>query len=187
MITLMGLGRWRFSVPGQSYDRLSRRYEYRWEPQWRVGSRPAEQYLGPGEESLDIRGVLYPHYAGGYNQLNQMRFAAQYGEPYGLSDAKGIYYGKWCIRMIRDEQEFFHNNGDPKKVEFSIDLVVYGNDGGISNYSSAYGGNISEPWYGSPFSRRAPDPGIRDTSYNPTQFNPTPIETTGSRFFDRGR
>ena len=154
MITLMGLGdRWKFSVPGQSYDRLSRRYEYRWEPQWRIGSRPAQQYLGPSEESLDIRGVLYPHYAGGFNQLNEMRYAAQFGEPYGLSDARGVYYGKWCIRMIRDEHEFFDREGQPKKVEFSIDLVAYGDDGGTSSYSTARGATSREPLPGSPYSK----------------------------------
>ena len=124
-IVLMGLGPWRFSVPGQSYDRISRRFEYRWEPQWRVGNRPAEQYLGPGEEMLEIRGTIYPHAYGGYAQLNAMRQAAMSGTPYRLADGKGIYWGPWCIGMIRDEQEFFHPNGDPRKVEFSIGLVYY--------------------------------------------------------------
>jgi phage protein U len=150
-IVLMGLGNWRFSVPGQSYDRLVRRFEYRWEPQMRVGMRPAEQFMGPGEEMLDIRGVLYPHYAGGYNQLNDMRAAAMSGVPYGLADAKGIYYGRWCIRMIRDEQEYFHPNGDPRKVEFSIDLVNYGEEAGGEGFTT-----IQEQWSGTWSGRRPP-------------------------------
>lgn len=136
----MGLGPFRFSIPGQSYDRLSRRFEYRWEPQWRVGTRPAEQWLGPGEEALDIRGVIYPHYAGGFNQLNQMRQAAQAGIPYSLADAKGIYYGPWCIRMIRDEQEYFHKDGTPRKVEFSIDLVAYAGGVGVAASGAGFTG-----------------------------------------------
>ena len=134
-ITLLRLGDFTFSVPGLSYDRLSRSYEYRWQPQMRIGSRPAEQYLGPGEETMDFRGVIYPHYAGGYNQLNAMRSAAQIGLPMRLAAAGGggtfgmnfgLYLGPWCISNIRDEQEYFHKNGDPRKVEFSIDLVHYG-------------------------------------------------------------
>ena len=117
----------------------------------RVGRRPAEQFLGPGEEQLDIRGVIYPHYTGGYNQLNEMRDEAQSGAPLHLaavSGGIGIYFGPWCIRMIRDEQEYFHPNGTPRKVEFSMDLVVYGYEGG-----SAVGGwsHVREPLPGSPF------------------------------------
>ena len=149
MIQLMGLGEFRFAVPGLSYDRIARRIEYRWEPQMRVGRRPAQQWLGTGEEMLDIRGVLYPHVAGGYNDLNKMRQAAMAGTPMGLADAKGIYYGPWCIRNIRDEQEYFHANGDPRKVEFSIDLVNYGVEGGGGeNYST-----IRERWPGTSASR----------------------------------
>ena len=125
-IVLMGLGPWRFSVPGQSYDRISRDFEYRWEPQLRIGSRPSQHWLGPGEEIVEIRGIIYPHYSGGYDQLNAMRGAAMTNVPYGLANAKGIYFGPWCIRGIRDEQEYFHPNGDPRKVEFGISLVHYG-------------------------------------------------------------
>lgn len=150
-ITLMRLGPYLFSVPGLSYDRLHRRFEYRWYPQERIGSRPAQQFMGPGEENLDIRGTIYPHYAGGYNQLNIMRDAAQTGEPYGLADARGIYYGRWCIRMIRDEQEYFHPNGDPRKVEFSLDLVAYGEDGQTPGGGWSF---ITERWPGTVASTR---------------------------------
>jgi phage protein U len=152
-IVLMQLGGFRFSVPGLSYDRLHRRWEYRWEPMMRVGRRPSEQFMGPGEEMLDIRGIIYPHYAGGYNQLNVMRNYAQIGTPLGLAGVSGgigIYYGPWCIRMIRDEQEYFHPNGDPRKVEFSIsmDLVAYGPEAPNDGF-----GLIREPFPGSPFAR----------------------------------
>ena len=124
---LMGLGPFRFHSPrGMNYNRLARRFEYRWVPQMRVGRRPAEQYLGPGEEELRIHGILFPHAYGGYNTLNSMRDAAQVGTPYGLADAVGVYYGPWCIRMILDEQEFFLPNGTPRRVEFVVELVNYG-------------------------------------------------------------
>jgi phage tail protein len=147
-ITLMKLGNFKFSVPGLSYDRLQRRFEYRWEPMWRVGRRPAQQYLGPGEEALDIRGIVYPHCTGGYNQLNLMRDAAQTGLPMTLTAVQGevgIYLGPWCVRMIRDEQEYFFPDGAPRKVEFSMDLVVYGNEQGT--FGGGWG-MIPENWIG---------------------------------------
>jgi len=122
----MGLGGFRFSVPGINYSQLSRRYHYRWMPQMVIGSRPAQQYLGPGEEELRIHGIIYPHAYGGYSQLNGIRAAAEIGTPMGLASAKGIYFGPWCVRMVIDEQEYFHPNGDPRRVEFDIELVAYG-------------------------------------------------------------
>jgi phage protein U len=127
-IVLMGLGPIRFSVPGINYQQLNRRFEYRWVPQMRIGSRPAQQYLGPGEEGLRIHGILYPHnrLGGGYGELNSLRAAAMSGVPMGLASAKGIYFGPWCVALITDEQEYFHPNGDPRRVEFEIELVAYG-------------------------------------------------------------
>ena len=124
---LIGLGPFRFSSPhGLNYNRLGRRFEYRWIPQMRIGRRPAEQFLGPGEEDLRIHGVLFPHAYGGYSQLNGMRDYAETGIPLPLASAQGYYFGPWCIRMIIDEQEFFHPNGDPRRVEFDMGLVAYG-------------------------------------------------------------
>ena len=125
-LTLMGLGSFRFEIPGINYSQLSRRFHYRWEPQMRIGARPMQQFLGPGEEELRLHGVLFPHKYGGYGQLNKMRDEAQSGTPYNLADARGNFYGKWCIRLITDEQEFFYPNGAPRRVEFDLELVAYG-------------------------------------------------------------
>jgi phage tail protein len=140
-ITIMRLGSWVFGVPGLDFNRLSRRFEYRWHPQERIGSRPAQQFMGPGEETLDIRGVMYPHnsFSGpsAWSALNAMRVAAEgtggVGTSYPLAATHGgqtsaLYLGTWCIRQIRDEQEFFFPNGDPRKVEFAISIVNYGAD-----------------------------------------------------------
>ena len=125
-LVLMGLGPYRFSDPGLSYGQISRRFGYRWVPQFRVGSRPSQQFLGADEELINIHGVIYPHYTGGYGQLNSMRSAAEGGVPYGLASGRGLYYGPWCIRSIIDEQEYFHADGTPRRVEFDIELVSYG-------------------------------------------------------------
>jgi len=125
-LVLMGLGPFRFSVPGLSHNQLSRRYNYRWVPQWRIGRRPAEQFLGPGEEEVRIHGIIYPWAYGGYDQLEGMRGYAEGGIPSGLASAGGVFFGLWCIRAITDEQEYFLPDGTPRRVEFDLDLVNYG-------------------------------------------------------------
>lgn len=129
-IVLMGLGPYRFATPGMSYHEIVRNIDYRHEPQWRIGRRPAMQFLGTGVETVKIHGIVYPHYTGGFGQLNNMRSSAEAGIPLGLASSRGVYFGPWCIAAIHDEQTYFHNNGSPQRVEFDIDLMHYGGDQG---------------------------------------------------------
>jgi phage protein U len=136
-LVLMGLGDFRFEIPGINYSQLSRRFHYRWAPQMRIGARPVQQFMGPDEEELRLHGIIFPDKfyilsdgkKDGYTQLNAMRGVAQKGIAYPLADARGIYYGPWCIRMILDEQEYFNPDGSPRRVEFDLELVHSGNDG----------------------------------------------------------
>lgn len=123
---LIGLGPYRFSVSALNIEEVERSFEYRWEAVNRIGARPAMQFLGPGEEGVRMRGTIYPHYMGGFGQLEQMRSEAAKGKPRGVVSGFGRYYGKWCIRSINDTQSFFLADGSPRKVEFGIELVHYG-------------------------------------------------------------
>lgn len=133
-LALIGLGPYRFATSSLSIHKLDRKWAYRWEAQQRIGRRPAMQFLGPGEESVQLDGVIYPHYMGGFGQLMQMREAASRGDFFALAsgagNAIGVYHGRWCIRNISDAQSYFHKSGAPLKVEFQIDLVAYGGDFG---------------------------------------------------------
>lgn len=123
---LIGLGPYRFSTTALNIQELQRSWEYRWEAVNRVGARPAMQFLGPGEESVRLHGVIFPHFFGGFGQLEQMRADAAKGKKYGVVSGFGRYYGKWCIRTIDDDQTLFFADGAPRKVEFDIELVHYG-------------------------------------------------------------
>lgn len=58
---LIGLGPYRFSVSSLNIEELDRSWEYRWEAVNRVGARPAMQFIGPGEETVRLKGLIYPH------------------------------------------------------------------------------------------------------------------------------
>lgn len=91
------------------------------------------QFLGPGVETVTLKGVLYPHdvrFGNGFSQLESMRREAMAGVPRGVASSMGRYYGLWCITNIKDIQQFFDKRGAPRKVDFSIDLAAYGADGG---------------------------------------------------------
>ncbi|MEW6490373.1 MAG: phage tail protein, partial [Thermodesulfobacteriota bacterium] len=62
---MLALGGFLFAVSTAAYQRLQRSAEYRWPAQERFGRPPARQFTGPGAESVELDGVLYPHHAGG--------------------------------------------------------------------------------------------------------------------------
>jgi uncharacterized protein len=132
---MVGIGAVRFQVDTLNFSQLERTFAYRWEPQNRLGRRPAMQFMGPGEETITLQGTIYPNhpaFAGGLDELNNMRARSATGAFFNMGariGTRGLALGRWCVRTIRDTQSYFHPNGQPSKVEFTIELVAYGSDG----------------------------------------------------------
>jgi phage protein U len=125
---MMALGPYRFAVDSSAYQQLVRSSQYRWPSQERIGRRPARQFVGHGEDTVTLSGVVHPHYAGGLGQVDRMREMAGRGLPLRLADGRGKIWGLWCIEGIDETRSVFFANGDPRKIEFSLTLVHYGED-----------------------------------------------------------
>ncbi|CAH0992206.1 hypothetical protein SIN8267_02322 [Sinobacterium norvegicum] len=126
--TMMALGSYRFSIDSAAYQELKHSQAYRWQAQERLQRRPAMQFLGAGEESIELSGVIYPHFKGGLEQLDTMRAEANKGQPLLLVDGLGFVWGQWVITQIDEGQSFFQGNGQPLKQSFQLKLVNYGAD-----------------------------------------------------------
>jgi phage protein U len=126
--TMMALGSYRFSIDSAAYQELKHSQAYRWQTQERLQRRPAMQFLGAGEESIELSGVIYPHFKGGLEQLDTMRAEANKGQPLLLVDGLGFVWGQWVITQIDEGQSFFQGNGQPLKQSFQLKLVNYGAD-----------------------------------------------------------
>jgi phage protein U len=57
---MMQLGAFKFSLNTAAYQSLSHSTGYRWQGQERFGQLPAQQYTGPGEDSVTLSGDIYP-------------------------------------------------------------------------------------------------------------------------------
>jgi phage protein U len=125
---MMMLGEYQFSLDTAAYQSLRRRSEYRWPSQDRLGRLPARQFVGPGSESIDIDGAIYPHYRGGLGQMTRLRDIAGKGRPQRLVDGRGISWGLWCVESIEESQTVFLGNGDPRRIDFRMVLARYGED-----------------------------------------------------------
>lgn len=126
--TMMALGRYRFSIDTAAYQELKHSQAYRWQVQERLQRRPAMQFVGAGEELIELSGVIYPHFRGGLQQLEAMRREASQGQPLLLVDGLGFVWGQWVIVYIDEGQSFFQGNGQPLKQSFHLKLVNYGAD-----------------------------------------------------------
>lgn len=123
---MLMLGLFRFSVSTAGYQALTRSKEYRWQAQERYGQLPAQQYTGPGAESITLTGDIYPSFNGGLHQIDLMRYQANLGRPLMLVDGSGYVYGLWVILSIEENQETFFANGIARKQSFTITITRYG-------------------------------------------------------------
>ena len=125
---MMILGVYRFIIKNAAYQSLKRHSSYKWQEINRIGSSPALQFTGFGVETIEIEGVIYPHFKGGLKQVTLMRAAAGFGKPLFLISGNGFAFGRWCIAKITENQSNFLSDGSPRKIEFSLTLKRYGED-----------------------------------------------------------
>lgn len=134
---MMLLGPVYFSVDTGAYEQLQRTNHYHWAGQHRLGHSklkhlgmggPAYQYIGPGDDTIHLNGTILPQYKGGPLHISLIRLAGGIGVAWPLIDGNGFVYGRWIIESVRETNSVFFVNGNPKKIEFSLDLKRYNED-----------------------------------------------------------
>lgn len=125
---MMRLGAFNFSINAAAYQSFLRSTGYRWQAQQRFGQLPAQQYTGPDADTITLSGDIYPEYAGGLYQIDDMRTEAGKGLPLLLVDGNGYIWGRWVIQSIDEEQMVFFGDGTPRKQAFSMQITPYGED-----------------------------------------------------------
>lgn len=126
---MMKLGNYKFSIETAAYKQLVRTTSYRWAVQPRISRGPARQFVGPGDDTIELSGLIFPQFKSGLEQLNLMRAEADKGEPLMLVDGLGKIWGLHVIEEVREEQgEYFFKGGAPKQQQFSLRIARYGED-----------------------------------------------------------
>jgi phage protein U len=124
---MLRLGDFTFSVDTAAYQSFRRQTEYRWASLDRIGNSTAYQAMGQGKDSIILEGVIYPHYKGGLQQIEQMRTIAKQLQPLDMVDGLGYYYGQFVIIRIEEKKSIFFKNSAPLKQQFTLELAAYGN------------------------------------------------------------
>lgn len=117
-----------FNLDTAAFDQLRRQTRFRWAGQERLGREHAQQAVSQGEESITIRGAIYPGFKGGLGQLQALRGIGRQLLPLSLTTGYGEVLGTWCLTRIEEEQGTLLAGGIPRKQGFSLEFVSYGQD-----------------------------------------------------------
>lgn len=120
---MMTLGTFVFSLPTLAYQQLQRQIAWRHATSDRIGARAAAQYLGVGEETIQLEGTVAKELTAGEPSLNMLRDLAEDGQPLPLVDGRGYVYGAYVIKEISETQRTFFPDGAARELQFQLDLL----------------------------------------------------------------
>ncbi|MEW5715085.1 phage tail protein [Pseudomonas sp. SB113] len=135
---MMTLGMFVFGLPTLAYQELQRTTEWRHSSTSRIGTNPASQFLGRGEDTISLPGTLMPGLVGSPLSLDVLRKMADTGKAWPLIGGTGRIYGTWVITSISETQQVFFEDGTPRRYEFTISLKRI-DDGRIDMLGSLIG------------------------------------------------
>lgn len=132
---MMTLGFFVFSRLTVPYQTSQHEMVWRHPTNSRVGARPSAQFLGVGDETLTLSGVLMPEITGGELSFEALRKMADTGKAYPLIEGRGTVTGFFVIEKISKGRSEFFSDGAARKIEFTIVLkrVDEKNTGLIAN------------------------------------------------------
>ncbi|WP_028696138.1 phage tail protein [Pseudomonas cremoricolorata] len=135
---MLALGMFVFSLPTLAYQELQRETAWRHAANNRVGLNPALQFLGRGDDTITLPGVLLPELAGAVLSLDALRQMADTGAAWPLVEGTGRLLGLWVIEGMSDKRTLFFRDGAARRIEFSLSLRRV-DDGQLDALGSALG------------------------------------------------
>jgi len=89
----------------------------------RVGARPANQFLGPGEDKITLNGLLAPNLIGDRNSIDTLRDMMNTGDAHELVTGEGVVLGQYVINAVDERKSEFTQEGIARLTDFAIDLT----------------------------------------------------------------
>ena len=87
-----------------------------------MGSRPARQFVGPGDDTITLSGVLVPELMGRTAALDELRAMADTGMAWALVSGAGEIFGAFVIENTSTTGTVMMDNGMPRRIEFQLQL-----------------------------------------------------------------
>ncbi|WP_426124632.1 phage tail protein [Pseudomonas sp. PSPC2-3] len=119
---MMALGMFVFSLRTAAYQELQRQTDWRHASNNRVGAAPARQFVGRGEDTITLPGIILPELTGSALSLDALRLMANTGKAWPMVEGSGRIYGLWVIESMSETKTIFFSDGTPRRIEFTLSL-----------------------------------------------------------------
>lgn len=120
---MMTFGTFVFSLSTAAYQQLQRQMTWRHASSERVGALPAHQFVGPGEDTIDLSGSITAELADDLLALDALRALADDGVPQALVEGTGRVYGGYVITSLGETRREFFADGTPRLIDFQLQLL----------------------------------------------------------------
>lgn len=118
----LALGTFVFNLRSLPLSVLKRTREFRHPTVDRVGARPASQFAGPGEDRVQLTGVMPLEFSGGLAPVDTLAAIANSGESRMLVTGYGEVLGAYVVTGFDETHRDMHVDGMPRVVEYDIAL-----------------------------------------------------------------
>ncbi|AIL07770.1 phage tail protein [Stenotrophomonas maltophilia] len=119
---MMTYGTFVFSLSTAAYDQLQRQMSWRHASSERLHARPARQYVGLGEDTINLQGVIAGELASNLHVLDDLRALADEGKPQALVEGTGLVYGAYVLVGLNETRKELFADGTPRLIEFQMQL-----------------------------------------------------------------
>jgi len=119
---MLSLGMFVFSLSTLAYQELQRQTNWRHASNSRVGAPPALQFVGRGDDTITLPGIILPELAGSVLSLDALRLMANTGKAWPMVEGTGRIYGLWVIESLSETKTVFFRDGTSQRIEFTLTL-----------------------------------------------------------------
>jgi hypothetical protein len=119
---LFALGQFVFGLSTVAPQELQRATSWRHPGNSRVGARQARQFLGPGDDTINLSGLVALEFTGGTASIDELREMGDSGSAWPLVDGSGVVYGQFVIGNLHVTGTLFLPNGTPMRTDFNLTL-----------------------------------------------------------------
>ena len=117
---MMIYGMFVFQLSTLPHQQIQQSRNWRHVKNERINRSASWQYIGAGDDTITLSGLLYPEITGGEVSLTALTSQAYVGRPWPLIDGVGQICGMYVITGLNTTRSELDRYGRARKIEFTV-------------------------------------------------------------------